>query len=165
MLHDEARHPVRVAARADGRLDQVALRVLHHQPGRVAVAQLQQRPHLLRRQHRLEAQLGNQGPWHGDNHAVGVEGLAVGLHRHPARAPPHQAHRLAQAHVERPGDGLGQEVVAAADLAVALAPGELHVQLLGVGKPERGRGRGLRDRGQQDLGLLRDVGPPQPLRD
>src|SRR6266702_5895322 len=60
LLHDETRHPVCEATRSDGLLDLLAFRVLDHQTCRVAVAQLEQRAHLVRRQHRLESELGHE---------------------------------------------------------------------------------------------------------
>src|SRR5207245_8149226 len=60
--------------------------------------------------------------------------------------------------------GARQRVIAALDLPVTLAPGELDVQLLSISKPERRGGCGLRDCGQEQFRGLGDPRAPEPLR-
>ena len=163
LLHHKAGHAVREAARSDRFFDQLALRVLDHEPGCVAVAQLEQGPNLVRRHCRLESELGYKGAGHGHHDAVGVEGLPVRFDGHAGRPPAHDAHRTVEPHVHLLRHRPWQRVVAALDLAVGLAPRQLDVELLGVRDAKRGRRGRLCDRGQQQLGRFGDMSPPQPL--
>src|SRR5205807_6818437 len=103
-------------------LDEVALRVLDHQPGRIPISELKQGPHLLRGQGGLESELGDEGTGHRDDDAVGVEGLVVGLGGDAACTPADHAYGTVEPHVELLRDSARQDVVATLDLAVRLPP-------------------------------------------
>src|SRR6202158_1558847 len=89
--------------------------------------------------------------------------LAFSLDGHPWRSPAHDPHRLVEADVDFACQGSRQPVLAALDLPIALAPGELDVHLLPVANPERVRGCGWGARSQEQLRRVGDARSPQPL--